>query len=239
MVSKSRPVTGRFIPIDPDLALPIEQRSGQLDRLAQSVGCLNFVKLEDAVVDRDNPNAFYFADTGDPSILDPSTAQPVTGGGRVYQMRLDPFDPTRVEELRVVLDSDEGDDLYRPDNLEMDDRYLMIQEDPGGRGLHPSRILRYDPKSRALAALAECAEVDSKGIPFGKGVGGEWESTGIVEASEFFGPDSWIVAVQAHNQTDPQFGGRRGGGQVLLLRGPRAPQAAPSNPGSAPKGDGK
>ena len=238
IVSKTRPVTGRFVPIDPDLSLPVEQRPAQLERLSQSAGCLNFVKLEDVAVDRDNPNAFYFADTGDPSILDFSTGEPVTEAGRVYQMRLDPFDPTHVEELRVVLDGDEGDDIYRPDNLETDDRYLMIQEDPGGRGLHTARILRYDPRSRNLAPLAECAEVDSKGRPFGKGVGGEWESTGIVDASELFGPDSWLLAVQAHNQTDPKFGGRRGGGQILLLKGPRAPQAA-AKPGSPPKSGGK
>ena len=240
IVSKSRPASGRFVPVDPDLSLPVEHRPAQLERLAQSAGCLNFVKLEDAAVDRDEPNAFYFADTGDPGILDPSTGRPVTGGGRVYHARLDPFDPTRVEELSVVLDADEGDDIFRPDNLDTNDRYLMIQEDPGGRGLHPSRVLRYDPRSRALAPLAECAEVDSKGRPFGKGIGGEWESTGIVEASEFFGPDSWLVAVQAHNQTDPKFGGRRGSGQILLLRGPRALQpAAPKKSESAVKGDGK
>jgi hypothetical protein len=153
-------------------------------------------------------------------------------------MRLDPFDPTRVEELRVVLDADEGDDLYRPDNLDMDDRYLMIQEDPGGRGLHPSRILRYDPRSRAVEPLAECAEVDAKGRPFGRGVGGEWEATGIVDASEIFGTDSWLVAVQAHNLTEPKFGGRKGSGQILLLRGPRAPQPGVAKKAPA-KGAGK
>lgn len=234
IVSKTRPTSGRFTPIDPDLSLPVEQRPTQLERLAQSAGCLNFVKLEDVAADRDDPNAFYFADTGDRSVVDPSTGRPVTEGGRIYRMRLDPFDPTRVEELRVVLDADEGDDLYRPDNLDMDDRYLMIQEDPGGRGLHPSRILRYDPRSRAVEPLAECAEVDAKGRPFGRGVGGEWEATGIVDASEIFGTDSWLVAVQAHNLTEPKFGGRKGSGQILLLRGPRA-----SQPGVAKKAPAK
>ena len=238
IVSKTRPGTGRFMPIDPDLSLPVEQRPAQLEYLAQTAGCLNFVKLEDVVADRDDPNAFYFADTGDRSPVDPSTGRPVTEGGRVYRIRLDPFDPTRVEELRVVLDADEGDDLFRPDNLDMDDRYLMIQEDPAARGLHPSRILRYDPRSRAIEPLAECAEVDSKGRPFGKGVGGEWETTGIVDASEIFGTDSWLVAVQAHNLSDPKFGGRKGSGQLLLLRGPRAREAVDAKK-TPPKDSGK
>ena len=55
-----------------------------------------------------------------------------------------------------------------------------------------------------------------------------------VDASEIFGTDSWLVAVQAHNLTEPKFGGRKGSGQLLLVRGPRAPQ-----PGAAKKAPAK
>jgi hypothetical protein len=72
--------------------------------------------------------------------------------------------------------------------------------------------------------MAECAEQDPRGRFLPKGVGGEWESTGIVDASEVFGPDTWLIAVQAHNLPVPAFRGRRGGGQLLLLRGPGFPR---------------
>jgi hypothetical protein len=68
--------------------------------------------------------------------------------------------------------------------------------------------------------MAECAEQDAKGEFLPRGVGGGWESTGIVDASDVFGPDTWLIAVQAHNLWLPQFRNRKGGGQLLLLRGP-------------------
>jgi hypothetical protein len=224
-------MSGRFVPLSPeDPSRPVGEQPGRLEARSQGAGCLNFVRLEDAVPDREAPNAFYFADTGAPGLYDPVAGRLVTGAGRLYYVRLDPFDPTRVEEIRVVLDGDEGDDLYRPDNLDCDTRYVWIQEDPGVRGLHPARILRYDTRTRRLDLMAECAEQDSKGRFLPKGVGGEWESTGIVDASSLFGPDTWLIAVQAHNLPVPAFRGRQGGGQLLLLRGPGFPRADRDKP---------
>lgn len=225
MLTKSRPMSGRFVPVgQDDPSRPADELPGRLEARAQGAGCLNFVRLEDAAPDRDARNGFYFVDTGASGLYDPIAGRIVTGAGRLYYARLDPFDPTRVEEIRVVLDGDEGDDLYRPDNIGCDDRYVWIQEDPGVRGLHPSRILRYDTQTRRLDLMAECAEQDPRGRFLPKGVGGEWESTGIVDASEVFGPDTWLIAVQAHNLPVPAFRGRRGGGQLLLLRGPGFPR---------------
>ena len=225
MVTKSRPGSGRFVPVgNEDMAKPAVELPGRLEARAQGVGCLNFVRLEDAAPDRQAPNGFYFVDTGADYFYDPIVGRTVTGTGRLYFARLDPFDPTHVEELRVVLDGDEGDDIYRPDNIDCDDRYVWIQEDPEVRGLHPARILRYDTQTRRIDPMAECAEADSKGRMLAEGVGGEWESTGIVDASSIFGPDSWLLTVQAHNLPVPQFGNRRGSGQLLLLRGPGYPR---------------
>ena len=230
LATKSRPLTGKFIPLlpDPEGTRPEGELPFRLERQAQGVGCLNFVRLEDAAPVPNQPNAFYFVDTGDDGLFDPVTGRPVTGAGRLYFARLDPFNPTRVEELRVVLDGDEGDDVYRPDNIAADDRYVWIQEDPGERGIHTARILRYDADTRRVEPMAECAERDAKGNYFPKGIGGLWESTGIVDASEIFGPDSWLIAVQAHNLLLPQFRHRKGGGQLLLLRGPGASRQGPA-----------
>ncbi|MGH7682577.1 MAG: alkaline phosphatase PhoX, partial [Candidatus Eiseniibacteriota bacterium] len=228
MVTKSKPGSGRFVPVGPeDLAKPVDELPGRLEARAQGAGCLNFVRLEDAAPDREGPNGFYFVDAGASDFWDPILGRTVTGAGRLYYARLDPFDPTHVEELRVVLDGDEGDDIYRPDNIDCDDRYVWIQEDPGVRGLHPARILRYDTRTRRIDVMAECAEEDPKGRELPEGVGGEWESTGIVDASSVFGPDSWLLAVQAHNLPVAEFGNRRGGGQLLLLRGPGYSRSKP------------
>lgn len=219
IASKSRPLTGAFVPLFPEQE-SLGDLPGRLEAQAQGMGCLNFVRLEDVAPVKNQPNAFYFVDTGSQDLYDPITGRPVTKAGRLYYARLDPFNPTRVEELRVVLDGDESDDLYRPDNIATDDRYVWIQEDPGERGVHTSRILRYDTNTRRVEPMAECAEWDAKGNYLPKGVGGEWESTGIVDASDIFGPDTWLIAVQAHNLWLPQFRNRKGGGQLLLLRGP-------------------
>ncbi len=230
MITKSRPMTGTFMPVgQDDPGRPVAELPGRLEARAQGAGCLNFVRLEDVAPDREIPNGFYFVDTGAADFYDPVAARLVTGAGRLYYARLDPFNPTRVEEIRVVLDGDEGDDLYRPDNLDTDDRYVWIQEDPEYRGLHTARILRYDTRTRRLDPMAECAEQDSKGRFLGKGVGGEWESTGIADASDVFGPDTWLIAVQAHNLPVAQFRGRKGGGQLLLLRGPGYPRPKPED----------
>jgi len=233
MATKSRPLTGRFVPIPALPATPEANLPALLEDQVQRMGCLNFVSLEDAAPDRDRANGVYFVDTGGSDLRDPETGHPVTSAGRVYHLSLDPFDPTRVEELRVVLDGDDGDDIFHPDNLDGDERYLMIQEDPGsGRALHPARVLRYDTQMRRLDALAECAERDPKGDLLPRGVGGVWESTGILDVSEIFGPDSWLLAVQAPNLKVQNFPVRGGGGQLLLLRGPRFPRPkAEPNPG--------
>jgi hypothetical protein len=222
MAAKSRPISGRFVPVDPPRAAAGSDPAALLEDRVQRLGCLNFVRLEDAAPDRDRSNAFYFTDTGADAPFDPETGAPITGAGRVYHAVLDPFDPTRVERLSVVLDGDDGDDIYRPDNLDGDDRYLMIQEDPGaGRGTHPGRVLRYDTQTRRLEAVAECAERDPQGRPLPPGVGGAWESTGIVDVSDILGTDSWLLAVRAPNLKVPSLRIAGGGGQLLLLRGPR------------------
>lgn len=48
--------------------------------------------------------------------------------------------------------------------------------------------------------------------------GGDWESSGIIDAFAWFGPGAWLVDVQAHTLRVPQFGGEDEGGQLLLIR---------------------
>jgi hypothetical protein len=221
MASRNRPLSGRFIPCDnPDL-LPAVRQPAELEARALGLGSLGFVRLQDSAVDPDRSDAFYFTDTGAPSPADPSTGRPVTGNGRLYRAELDPIDPTRLTRLEVILDGDEGDDIFRPDNIATNSDGIMIQEDPGARGLHPARILHYDTLTRQLEPIAECAERDAQGRLVPQGTGGVWKSTGIIDASEMFGDGSWLVAVQAPTEWTASFRGSAGGGQLLLLRAPR------------------
>jgi Bacterial protein of unknown function (DUF839) len=238
MVTKGRPITGRFVPVATREGASWLSPSAFESR-TQTAGATNFVRLEDAAVDRSQANTFFFVDTGNDDFRDPATGVKVTGKGRLYSMRLDPFDPTRVEELRVLLDGDEGDDLFRPDNIDTDDRYVWIQEDPGGfRGIHTARVLRYDTQGRRVEPMAECWERDpNRGEELPKGIGGVWETTGIVSTSEIFGQDTWLIAVQAPNVETPRGTEQHGSGQLLLLRGPKAkkPAPAPRSSGANPE----
>jgi hypothetical protein len=218
---KGDPVAGSFIPIEASRA----QSPQYLEPLVQSLGSLNFVRLECLAVDRERINAFYFTDRF--GFGSTSTLQISSGGGRLYHMTLDAFDPTRVEAIEVVLDATEGDDLFRPTSIDTDEHCVMIQEFPSSRGVHPSRILRYDVRARRVEAVAECAERDTRGRPAPTGVGGEWESSGITNVSDLFGEDAWLFTVQAHTLQSPQNSSRYGeAGQLLLLRGPRNPQTS-------------
>jgi hypothetical protein len=221
MALRNRPISGRFVPCDDPQEFAIARQPDELESRAQGAGCLNFVRLAGVDADPDRSDAFYFTDLGASSPADPSTGRPVTQNGRLYRAELDPGDPTRLTRLEVVLDGDENDDVYRPDNIAAGRDAIMIQEDPRVRGVHPARILRYDTLTRRLEPIAVCAERDVQGRLLPTGTGGLWESAGITEASALFGDGAWLVAVQAPTDWTTPFRGS-GGGQLLLLRAPEA-----------------
>ncbi|HEU4765455.1 MAG TPA: hypothetical protein VFT93_07360 [Candidatus Eisenbacteria bacterium] len=221
MALRNRPISGRFVPCDDPQEFAIARQPDALEQRAQDAGCLNFVRLAGIQADPDRSDAFYFTDLGAPSPADPSTGRPVTQNGRLYRAELDPIDPTRVTRLEVVLDGDESDDIFRPDNIAAGRDAILIQEDPRARGLHAARILRYDTLTRRLDPIAACAERDIQGRLLPPGTGGQWESTGITEAGSLFGEGAWLVAVQAPTDWSTPFRGS-GGGQLLLMRAPEA-----------------
>lgn len=221
MAQRNRPISGRFVPCDDPEEFAIARQAEELESRAQDAGCLNFVRLAGLDADPDRSDSFYFTDLGASSPADPSTGRPVTQNGRLYRAELDPIDPTRLTRLEVVLDGDEGDELYHPDTIAAGRDAIMIQEDPRTRGLHPARILRYDTLTRRLDPIAVCAERDVQGRLLPAGTGGQWESTGITEAGALFGEGAWLVAVQAPTDWNTPFRGS-GGGQLLLMRAPQA-----------------
>jgi hypothetical protein len=232
MASRSRPLSGRFVPCDNPAELADARQPDALEARAQTLGALNFVRLGDAVLDPNGSNAFYFTDAGAFTPQDPTTGGPVTGKGRLYRAELDPADPTRLTRLDVLLDGDQNDDIYRPEGLAADGNALMIQENPGGRGLHPARILRYAPLQRLLDPIAECIERDPQGRIIPEGTGGAWSTSGITDASALFGEGAWLVLVQAPTVWRPF--GTEGGGQLLLLRMRKGSTGGAASP---PSGD--
>ncbi len=230
-------ITGSFIKVPRPIADGTAAAPGQEQELLESWsdrnGVFEFMKLEDLAYDRSNPRFVYLTD---------SAGTPEAPNGRIFKMVLDPGDPRIVRELSVLIDGDAypaGDlaAIHNPDNLETTPNSLMIQEDPGRFNRYPiyhlagtnARIWRYDLKTGQLTVVA----MVNQGAYDPFAAQGSWESTGIVDASAYFGPGSFLVNVQAHSisteiavgeQMDALTGQpvilRREGGQLLLLRVP-------------------
>ena len=121
-----------------------------------------------------------------------------------------------------MLDGDAGDDLVNPDNLGINETSLVIQEDRNNTASGFARVHVYDLSSGTLTAVARLDpaqhSIDAGGGP------GVWESSGVVDVSDFFGAGYWLLDVQAHKTSVLQQGptlelnsarGQRG--QLLLV----------------------
>jgi len=225
-------VSGRFIQV-PDAVADGDQTG--LETWSKANGVFQFIRIEDLATDRNDPHVVYFADTGEPraipnattGLLDrgPSSARGPFPNGRVFKMVLDDEDPTIVESLSVLIDADAGGynniaALHQPDNLETTEHSILITEDPGGHNRFAeatnARLWRYDLDSGDLTPVAVVADPKA-----------DWETSGVVDASEYFGNGAFLINVQAHNvyvETNPDpinpngLTQKREGGQLLLIR---------------------
>jgi len=207
-------LSGRFV------AIPnVERYDGrELNALTEALTPFNFVRVEDAAPDPTTPGVLYVADSG--SYRDIAD----TNRGRLYRFTFDPAHPRRAT-LEVVLDGDAGDPILNPDNLGISDTTLMIQEDHNRYVKRAARVWAYDLASGSLTPIAELDP--TKGAVSRAGGLGVWESSGIVDVSDFFGEGTWLLDVQAHYTKVAQQGldleidsALGEGGQLLLLRAP-------------------
>jgi hypothetical protein len=208
-IAKGDVLDGRFVTI------PNAQRFDglELNKVAESLGSFNFVRIEDAAPDPANPGVVYLSDTG--------ANKADTKHGRLYKLTYDPAHPRRAS-LEVVLDGDNGDDLVNPDNLGISDQALVIQEDRNDTSSGYARIHVYDLSTGTLTPVAR---LDPSDVAIDRGGGqGVWESSGAVDVSDFFGDGYWLFDVQAHKTKVRQQGidlkvdsavGQRG--QLLLV----------------------
>jgi hypothetical protein len=220
----------------------------------------------------------YFADTGEPRALpDPATGRLRRGpsgtigpwpNGRIFKMVLDRKDPRKVTSLSILVDGDVRgaagsgalDLIHQPDNVETTNDLLLWQEDPGSHNQYPlgtgttARIWAYDLKRGGapfvVARVNQSADEGPTDVDASttKGLAGAWESSGIVDASKFFGKGTFLVDIQAPTlviQEEVRVEGnnrltyQREGGQLLLLHVPGAGDNGHHNGHDKGKGHGR
>jgi len=180
----------------------------ELDRSAVGIGAMGLIRIEDAVADPQHPGVVYFADTGAGRLEEGQESR----AGRIYRFTFDPTDPTEAT-LEVVVDGDAGDDMINPDNLGIAGRALVIQEDHNNAKYGYDRVLVYDTVDGTLREVAQTDPpqhlIDKEGGP------GFWESSGVVDARDWFGPGEQNVRQPGlSGKIDSAIGE---GGQILKV----------------------
>jgi hypothetical protein len=231
--------------------LGIDGPQWALEYWSQLNNVFQFVRVEDIAYDKrpDGANVVYVVDSGRGTA---GASQPGRStNGRVWRMELDPDDPTRVTSLSVLVEGDDNpvqtrDEIHQPDNLETTQTGLLVTEDPGSSQQFPAGStlpnattarLWYVPFSGTPQVVVK-VDQSADGGPTdvdGRAAGnwGAWETSGIVDASNAFGPGAFLIDVQAHTlwvekadgednfaPTGPDFTYKREGGQLVLLRIP-------------------
>ena len=251
-LSGSESVSGKFIRVPIDVA---KGDQTALENWSNANNVFQFIRVEDIAYDRHHHNVVYFADTGEPRALpNPATGRLQRGpsgtmgpwpNGRMFKMVLDPRDPTKVQSLSILIDGDalgaagagNVNLIHQPDNVETTKDLLLFQEDPGSHNQYPlgtgttARIWAYNLKKGGapyvVARVNQSADEGptDKDASTTKALAGGWESSGIVDASKFFGKGAFLVDVQAGTLIiqEEQRGTllyQREGGQLLLFRLP-------------------
>jgi hypothetical protein len=251
-LSGNQSVAGHFIQVPTNIAKG--DQTG-LESWSNANNVFQFIRVEDIAYDRHHHNVVYFADTGEPRALpDPATGRLRRGpagtmgpwpNGRIFKMVFDRKDPTQVESLSILIDGDARgaagagavDLIHQPDNVETTKDLLLFQEDPGSQNQYPigtgttARIWAFDLKRGGgpyvVARVNQTADEGPTDVDASttKGLWGSWESSGIVDASKYFGKGAFLVDIQAHTLAVQEE--KRGpltfvreGGQLLLFRLP-------------------
>jgi Bacterial protein of unknown function (DUF839) len=232
--------SGRFIRVPDDIARGTAAGTDPpqlaLEKWSNANNVFQFIRVEDIAYDPAHPRTVYFADTGEARALDdaqwialnptvntpsgrlhraPSGNNGGRGFGRIFKLVMNADDPTVVDSFSILLDADTQlltdhngatTKMSHPDNVAIGKKSLMIQEDTSN-----SRIWRYSLEDGTWSVVATVND------PAG-------ESSGIVDASAWFGPGWWMVDVQAHSvpyETSDVVGGvtiKRERGQLLLMK---------------------
>ena len=228
------------------------------DEHTEDEPAFQFVRIEDMAYDKrpGMENVVYLVDSGRGTA---GASQPGRStNGRVWKMVLDKNDPKTVLSLSIFIEGDDQPvktptEIHQPDNIESTPQGLLITEDPGSsQQFQPTdanattaRLMRYTFATNALDVAAKVDQAldentGAPGVPSDKdanpvpGLWGAWESSGIVDASAYFGPGAFLATVQAHTYwvekqlsaddnfppPGPDYTHKREAGQLVLLRIP-------------------
>lgn len=188
---------GEFIKVPSDIArgLTADPPQAALEDWSNANNVFQFVRLEDLDYDRRTGRVVYIADTGASRVIpDPTTGRMTRGpsgtvgqadNGRVFKMVFNAYDPRKVDSFTVLAQGDDATmgkfvPFVSPDNMGTSKKSLMLQEDTDN-----AKIWQYMLGSGAWRVVATVNDPDG-------------ESSGIVDASRFFGPGWWLLDVQAH-----------------------------------------
>jgi hypothetical protein len=212
---------GEFIPVPDDVAdgTTNEYPQDALENWSNDNNVFQAIRLEDLAYDKNDPRIVYVADTGRTRVIpDAATGRMKRGpggtvgqadNGRIFKFVLNADDPTVVDSVTVLADGDaEGTDAYvpfvNPDNIDTSKKSLMVQEDNDN-----ARIWQHRLSQSSWRVVATVNDPDG-------------ESSGIVDASDWFGGGRWLLDVQAHGSNvdeeivdDITF--KREDGQLMLL----------------------
>jgi hypothetical protein len=243
---KDQAITGQFLEITNPSADP-----GVLQTAADNLGdhgAMPFVRLEDIDYSRspdESGPAVYFVDTGNDltsgrvagKVNVTCNSTPCDHSGSIYRMELNAADPTTGAKLTLLARS-RGvavGDWASPDNISVSENSLMLQEDPAYDGFNrPERIwnFKFEENGRLTKpkAAVELNTTQLSGTPCeDRGALGStcWESSGIIDASQWLGAGTWLFDVQAHtlpftynDGTSTPVTVSSEGGQLLFLRLP-------------------
>ncbi len=221
-------ITGEWVEIPNANTLTDVQLETASDSLAGGAA-FGFVRLEDGSFDKQNPTKkFYFVTTGSGAAATNNVL------GRLYEMTWsNPANPLSPVTLKMIYNGDTidggaantGDIAFGPDNIDNNGVRLMLQEDGftqsraemTARGRDGSIWSMSMPPT--IASAKRQAQLDPPApAPNNQLItAGVWESTGIIDASGFYGADTWLTAVQAHSPTGAPAGTGENG-QLLLMK---------------------
>jgi hypothetical protein len=160
---------------------------GKLGAMSQANGT-TFSRVEDGEFDSKNPNVYYFVTTE--SNKDPLATTPRPGatysrdGGALWKMTFaDAKDPFKGATMEMLLNGTEAPYLTKPDNLNIDGDYVLIQEDPGNNA-HIARVVAYRMSD---GKIAEIAKFDEQYFITGaaKFMTQDEEASGIINVNKF------------------------------------------------------
>ncbi len=216
---------GKFIRVPKEIArgTTAEPPQDALENWSNDNNVFTFVRLEDAAVDKNDPSVVYVADTGASRVVPnpatgrihrPSGAVGLADNGRIFKFVFNDNNPRRVDSFTVYADGDAPAahpkfvGFSAPDNIDTSVNSLMVQED-----FDFAQIWMNKFSDGSWTAVADV--VDTGG-----------ESSGIVDASDWYGPGSWLLDVQAHDlpNVDEEMDGtvlvKREEGQLLFMNVP-------------------